>query len=184
METTFLSSGRARVKSSPSFATAQPCYPLSLTPYRLTSPPSSLFHSSDCQPGLLLRFSFPKFLQWLQQSEFQVSMWMCDLFHFPDGLAHCHDDIREGLVRVVRLVLNVNYPNLISDGFIALAASPPVRTCCCIVEMMVLQINHISAPGCVHHVCHLQRGGSVCLLSAQSPIIHHKVAISNNLYLI
>ena len=68
----------------------------------------------------------------------EVSMWMCDLFHFPDGLAHCHDDIREGLVRVVRLVLNVNYPNLISDGFIALAASPPVRTCCCIVDMMVL----------------------------------------------
>merc|ERR1719189_2591782 len=56
----------------------------------------------------------------------EVSMWMCDLFHFPDGLAHCHDDIREGLVRVVRLVLNVNYPNLISEGFIALAASPPV----------------------------------------------------------
>merc|ERR1719189_2645753 len=56
----------------------------------------------------------------------EVSMWMCDLFHFPDGLAHCHDDIREGLVRVVRLVLNVNYPNLISDGFLALAASPPV----------------------------------------------------------
>ena len=134
METTCLSSGRARVKSSQSFATGQPCYPLSLTPSRLTSPPLNHFHSSDCPPGLLLRFSFPKFLQWLQHSEFQVSMWMCDLFHFPDGLAHCHDDIREGLVRVVRLVLNVNYPNLISDGFIALAASPPVRTCCCIVD--------------------------------------------------
>ena len=57
---------------------------------------------------------------------FQVSMWMCDLFHFPEGLAHCHDDIREGLVRVVRLVLHTNYPNLTSDGFVALAASPPV----------------------------------------------------------
>ena len=56
----------------------------------------------------------------------QVSMWMCDLFHFPEGLAHCHDDIREGLVRVVRLVLHTNYPNLTSDGFVALAASPPV----------------------------------------------------------
>jgi len=56
----------------------------------------------------------------------EVSMWMCDLFHFPEGLAHCHDDIREGLVRVVRLVLHTNYPNLTSDGFVALAASPPV----------------------------------------------------------
>ena len=54
-------------------------------------------------------------------------MWMCDLFHFPEGLAHCHDDIREGLVRVVRLVLHTNYPNLASEGFLALAASPPVR---------------------------------------------------------
>ena len=54
-------------------------------------------------------------------------MWMCDLFHFPDGLAHCHDDIREGLVRVVRLVLHTNYPDLVSDGFMALAASPPVK---------------------------------------------------------
>ena len=53
-------------------------------------------------------------------------MWMCDLFHFPEGLAHCHDDIREGLVRVVRLVLHTNYPDLTSDGFLALAASPPV----------------------------------------------------------
>merc|ERR1719270_1233850 len=56
----------------------------------------------------------------------EVSMWMCDLFHFPEGLAHCHDDIREGLVRVVRLVLHTNYPNLASEGFLALAASPPV----------------------------------------------------------
>ena len=34
----------------------------------------------------------------------EVSMWMCDLFSFPDGQAHCHDDIREGLVRTVRMV--------------------------------------------------------------------------------
>ena len=62
------------------------------------------------------------------ETMFQVSMWMCDLFHFPEGLAHCHDDIREGLVRVVRLVLHTNYPDLTSQGFLALAASPPVRS--------------------------------------------------------
>ena len=70
--------------------------------------------------------SYILLLQQLEHEIFQVSMWMCDLFHFPDGLAHCHDDIREGLVRVVRLVLHTNYPNLVSEGFLALAASPPV----------------------------------------------------------
>ena len=37
----------------------------------------------------------------------EVSMWMCDLFSFPDGQAHCHDDIREGLVRTVRMVRSI-----------------------------------------------------------------------------
>ena len=53
-------------------------------------------------------------------------MWMCSLFHFPSGLAHCHDDIREGLVRTVRLTLHSLYPGLQQEGFMALASSPPV----------------------------------------------------------
>ena len=56
----------------------------------------------------------------------EVSMWMCDLFSFPDGQAHCHDDIREGLVRTVRMVLHDKYPNLVTEGFLAMASSPPV----------------------------------------------------------
>ena len=76
----------------------------------------------------------------------EVSMWMCDLFNFPDGLAHCHDDIREGLVRTVRMVLHDKYPDLatevsilahssiflyfyyfnFSKGFLALSSAPPV----------------------------------------------------------
>jgi len=56
----------------------------------------------------------------------EVSMWMCDLFHFPEGLAHCHDDIREGLVRTVRMVLHSKYQDLSTQGFLALASSPPV----------------------------------------------------------
>ena len=40
----------------------------------------------------------------------EVSMWMCDLFSFPDGQAHCHDDIREGLVRTVRMVRTEEHP--------------------------------------------------------------------------
>ena len=45
----------------------------------------------------------------------EVSMWMCDIFNFPDGLAHCHDDIREGLVRTARMVLHENYPDLATE---------------------------------------------------------------------
>ena len=60
----------------------------------------------------------------------EVSMWMCDLFNFSaegqPGQAHCHDDIREGLVRTVRMVLYSRYPNLVTDGFMALTSSPPV----------------------------------------------------------
>jgi len=56
----------------------------------------------------------------------EVSMWMCDIFKFPQGLAHCHDDIREGLVRVARMVLHQKYPQLATEGFLALTSSPPV----------------------------------------------------------
>ena len=56
----------------------------------------------------------------------EVSLWTCELFRFPGGLAHCHDDIREGLVRTVRLVLHSTFPELATQGFIALAAAPPV----------------------------------------------------------
>ena len=60
----------------------------------------------------------------------EVSMWMCDLFNFSAagqaGQAHCHDDIRAGLVRTVRMVLHSKYPSLVTDGFIALSSSPPV----------------------------------------------------------
>jgi len=56
----------------------------------------------------------------------EVSMWMCDIFNFPEGLAHCHDDIREGLVRTARMVLHQNYPDLATEGFLALTSSPPV----------------------------------------------------------
>lgn len=57
----------------------------------------------------------------------EVSLWMSSLLHFPDSAAHCHDDIREGLVRTVRLVMHRRYPGLEVDGFVAMVAvGPPV----------------------------------------------------------
>ncbi len=42
----------------------------------------------------------------------EVSQWLSKLFHFPGGLAHCHDGIREGLLRTVQMVLHHSYPDL------------------------------------------------------------------------
>ena len=28
----------------------------------------------------------------------EVSLWLCDLFHFSDGAAYCHDDTRDGKI--------------------------------------------------------------------------------------
>jgi len=56
----------------------------------------------------------------------EVSMWLSKLLHFPGSSAHCHDDIREGLVRTVRMVLHHRYPTLQEGGFAALVPSPPV----------------------------------------------------------
>ena len=56
-----------------------------------------------------------------------MSLWMSTLLHFPDSAAHCHDDIREGLVRTVRLVMHRRNPNLEIDGFVAMVTvGPPV----------------------------------------------------------
>ena len=46
--------------------------------------------------------------------------------HFPGSSAHCHDDIREGLVRTVRMVLHHRYPGLQHDGFSVMVEAPPV----------------------------------------------------------
>ncbi len=60
----------------------------------------------------------------------EVGLWMCRLFKFggPEGggAAYCHDDTREGLVKVARLALHRRYPKMATDGFEALFSRPPV----------------------------------------------------------
>ena len=56
----------------------------------------------------------------------EVNLWLSKLMHFPSSSAHCHDDIREGLVRTVRMVLHHRYPTLREVGFTAMVESPPV----------------------------------------------------------
>lgn len=78
----------------------------------------------------------------------ELSLWICDLFGFPEGQAHCHDDIREGLVRTVRMVLHTKYPDLSSEGFLALTKSPPVIyiTSGTYAEVASYVCNHLNLP--------------------------------------
>ena len=54
----------------------------------------------------------------------EASVWLGKLMHFPGSSSHCHDDIREGLVRTVRMVLHHRFPGLREQGFQALQANP------------------------------------------------------------
>ena len=56
----------------------------------------------------------------------EVSLWVCHLFRFTDGAAFCHDDTREGLVKITRMALHQHYPKMSQDGFEALFSRPPV----------------------------------------------------------
>ena len=51
---------------------------------------------------------------------------MCNLFNFTDGAAFCHDDTRDGLVKISRMTLHQHYPKMVQDGFEALFSRPPV----------------------------------------------------------
>jgi len=94
----------------------------------------------------------------------EVSMWMCDLFNFPGGQAHCHDDIREGLVRTVRMVLHDKYPQLVSEGFLAMASAPPVLyiTSRTYTEVAQYVCNHLNLPSStIRYVCGEEGDGSM-----------------------
>ena len=56
----------------------------------------------------------------------EVSLWVCHLFRFINGAAFCHDDTREGLVKITRMALHQHYPKMCQDGFEALFSRPPV----------------------------------------------------------
>lgn len=56
----------------------------------------------------------------------EVSLWITSLFRFVDGAAFCHDDTREGLVKITRMSLHKHYPKMGQDGFEALFSRPPV----------------------------------------------------------
>ncbi|XP_061702335.1 pyridoxal-dependent decarboxylase domain-containing protein 1 isoform X2 [Syngnathoides biaculeatus] len=55
-----------------------------------------------------------------------TTMWLCRLFRYENGSAYFHEDDREGLVKVCRLVINASYDDYASEGYTVLSSKQPV----------------------------------------------------------
>ncbi|XP_076852222.1 pyridoxal-dependent decarboxylase domain-containing protein 1 isoform X3 [Brachyhypopomus gauderio] len=71
-----------------------------------------------------------------------TTLWLCRLFRYESGSVYFHDDDREGLLKVCRLVLNARYEDYSTEGFSVLSFRQPV-------------IYHSAAcrPGLGQHLC-------------------------------
>ncbi|XP_029914708.1 pyridoxal-dependent decarboxylase domain-containing protein 1 isoform X2 [Myripristis murdjan] len=55
-----------------------------------------------------------------------TTLWLCRLFRYENGSAYFHEDDREGLVKVCRLVINDRYEDYASEGYTVLSSMQPV----------------------------------------------------------
>ncbi|KAM3597129.1 uncharacterized protein V6R79_000213 [Siganus canaliculatus] len=55
-----------------------------------------------------------------------TTLWLCRLFRYENASAYFHEDDRDGLVKVCRLVINARYEEYSSEGYTALTSKQPV----------------------------------------------------------
>ncbi|XP_077774633.1 pyridoxal-dependent decarboxylase domain-containing protein 1 [Podarcis muralis] len=55
-----------------------------------------------------------------------TTLWLCRLFRFENGSAYYHEDDREGLLKVCRLVIHSRYEDYTTEGFNVLYNKQPV----------------------------------------------------------
>ncbi|XP_070838202.1 pyridoxal-dependent decarboxylase domain-containing protein 1 [Chaetodon trifascialis] len=55
-----------------------------------------------------------------------TTLWLCRLFRYENGSAYFHEDDRDGLVKVCRLVINARYEEYASEGYTVLSSKQPV----------------------------------------------------------
>ncbi|XP_066499048.1 pyridoxal-dependent decarboxylase domain-containing protein 1 isoform X2 [Hoplias malabaricus] len=55
-----------------------------------------------------------------------TTLWLCRLFRYENGSAYYHEDDREGLVKVCRLVIHTRYEDYSTEGFTVLSVKQPV----------------------------------------------------------
>uniref|UniRef100_A0AAY4C685 Pyridoxal-dependent decarboxylase domain-containing protein 1 n=1 Tax=Denticeps clupeoides TaxID=299321 RepID=A0AAY4C685_9TELE len=55
-----------------------------------------------------------------------TTLWLCRIFRYENGSAYYHEDDREGLLKVCRLVINTRYEDYSTEGFAVLSSKQPV----------------------------------------------------------
>uniref|UniRef100_A0A3Q3Q5V8 Pyridoxal-dependent decarboxylase domain-containing protein 1 n=1 Tax=Monopterus albus TaxID=43700 RepID=A0A3Q3Q5V8_MONAL len=71
-----------------------------------------------------------------------TTLWLCRLFRYENGSAYFHEDSRDGLVKVCRLVINARYEEYASEGYVVLSSKQPV-----------IYQSASSRPGLGQHLC-------------------------------
>ncbi|GAA6228158.1 pyridoxal-dependent decarboxylase domain-containing protein 1 isoform X3 [Lates japonicus] len=71
-----------------------------------------------------------------------TTLWLCRLFRYENGSAYFHEDNRDGLVKVCRLVINSRYEEYASEGYAVLSSKQPV-----------IYQSASSRPGLGQHLC-------------------------------
>ncbi|XP_030581433.1 pyridoxal-dependent decarboxylase domain-containing protein 1 isoform X1 [Archocentrus centrarchus] len=55
-----------------------------------------------------------------------TTLWLCRLFRYENGSTCFHEDDRDGLVKVCRLVINARYEEYASEGYVVLNTKQPI----------------------------------------------------------
>ncbi|XP_036383807.1 pyridoxal-dependent decarboxylase domain-containing protein 1 isoform X1 [Megalops cyprinoides] len=71
-----------------------------------------------------------------------TTLWLCRLFRYENGSAYYHEDDREGLIKVCRLVIHSRYEDYTTEGFTVLSCKQPV-----------IYQSAASRPGLGQHLC-------------------------------
>nr|XP_033770199.1 pyridoxal-dependent decarboxylase domain-containing protein 1 [Geotrypetes seraphini] len=71
-----------------------------------------------------------------------TTLWLCRLFRYENGSAYYHEDDREGLLKICRLVIHSHYDDYAVEGFDALCKKQPV-----------IYISSASRPGLGQYLC-------------------------------
>ncbi|KAL6103512.1 pdxdc1 [Pungitius sinensis] len=71
-----------------------------------------------------------------------TTLWLCRLFRYENGSAYFHEDDRDGLVKVCRLVINARYEEYASEGYSILSSRQPV-----------IYTSASGRPGLGQHLC-------------------------------
>ncbi|XP_056262090.1 pyridoxal-dependent decarboxylase domain-containing protein 1 isoform X2 [Pseudoliparis swirei] len=71
-----------------------------------------------------------------------TTLWLCRLFRYESGSAYFHEDERDGLVKVCRLVINARYEDYAAEGYAALGSRQPV-----------IYLSASGRPGLGQHLC-------------------------------